>query len=76
MEKIMIELPGEYRETMDFLKQILAGKSGEPVQDDNELFEVLISGFMAMVEQEMSGHEHGAHDHHHEHWENCGHDHH
>lgn len=73
MEKIIVEIPGEYRETMDFLKQVLAGKSGEPVQDDTELFEVLISGFMAMVEQEVWG---GEHDHDHVHWENCGHDHH
>ncbi|MGE4444184.1 MAG: hypothetical protein AB7E37_04295 [Candidatus Altimarinota bacterium] len=75
MEKIIVEIPAEYRETMDFLKQVLAGKSGEPVQDDTELFEVLISGFMAMVEQEVGGHDHHDHGHHHEHGEHCNHDH-
>ncbi len=72
MEKITIELPGEYRETMDFLKQVLAGKSWEPVKDDTELFEVLISGFMAMIDQEMQQNDHT---HHHEHGEHCNHDH-
>lgn len=53
MEKIILEVPWEYRETMDFLKQVLAGKDGGPIQSDNDLAEILITWFMSFIEDEM-----------------------
>ncbi|MDD5769863.1 MAG: hypothetical protein PHE25_02755 [Candidatus Gracilibacteria bacterium] len=58
MEKINIEISSEYRETIDFLKQVLAGKDGNAVKDDNELIEIMITGFMDMIQQEMGAHNH------------------
>lgn len=63
MEKIQIEISPEYRETLDFLKQVLAWKTGAPIQNDTELVEMMIGGFMMMIEQEMgqAGHIHDEH---------------
>lgn len=72
MEKIIFEVPGEYRETIDFLKQVLAWKDGWPIQNDNDLAEVLISGFMSLIEQEMVNNT-PACDHHHNDGEKCHH---
>lgn len=68
MEKITVEVSKEFRETMDFLKQVLAWKTWEPVKDDSELFEVMIVWFMSLIEQEMWAewwH------HHHGEWDSC-----
>lgn len=69
MDTIKVEISSEYRETMDFLKQVLAGKDGEPVKEDNELVEIMITWFMSMIEQEMWA------EHQHVHGENCNHNH-
>lgn len=67
METIEIKLPVEYRETLDFLKEIIGWKNGEPIQDDTELIEILIAGFTSMIEEDLetsSGHVHGPDCHH------------
>lgn len=70
MDKIIVEIPGDYRETIDFLKQVVTGHDGEAVKTDNELVEVLISGFMSMIQHEMWKWE----EHEHVHGEHCNHD--
>lgn len=65
MEKINIEISSEYRETIDFLKQVLAWKDWNAVKDDNELIEIMITWFMDMIQQEMWAHNH-------EEWDSCG----
>ncbi len=69
MDTIKIEISSEYRETMDFLKQVLAGKNGEIIKEDNELVEIMITWFMSMIEQEMWWEDEHVHD------ENCHHNH-
>lgn len=69
MANIKIEVSEEFRDSMDFLKQVIGNKDGEPVKDDNELVEIMIAGFMSMIEQEM-GTEAGHH--HHAEWDECG----
>lgn len=66
MSTIQISLPGEYRETLDFLKEVIAWADGAKVKDDNELVETLVAGFMAMIQEQS---------HHHHHGENCNHEH-
>lgn len=70
MENIKIEVSKEYRETMDFLKQVLAWKDWEAVKSDNELVEIMITWFMSMIQQEMWWGEHWWHNH--EGWDSCG----
>lgn len=74
MGKIQIEISDEFEDSIDFLKQVVGNKSGEPVKDNGELVEIMLAGFVSMIQEEMADQSH--HHHHGEDGCGCGHDHH
>lgn len=69
MEKFNVEISNEYRETLDFLKQILWNKDWQPIESDSELIETMIGWFMMMINGQMAMEEK------HTDWCGCGHHH-
>ncbi len=74
-DKKHLEISGELYDAIQQLKQIFGEMSGKPIENDEDVLSILVSGFIDSVmheqegmEGEGEGHDHGhdhAHGHHH-----------
>lgn len=72
-DKKHLEISGELYDAIQQLKEIFTQMSGKPVEKDEDVLSILVSGFIDSVMHEQQGHE--GHDHGHDH-DHHGHGHH
>lgn len=68
-EKKHIEISGELYDAIQQLKEIFGNMAGKPIENDEDVLSILVSGFIdsVMHEQENGSHDHHDHDHAHGH---------
>ncbi len=82
-DKKNIEISAELYDAIQQLKQIFAEMSGKPIESDEDVLSILVSGFIDSVMHEQEGgegmsdeeahdHKHGHHHHHDEKDDCCG----